>query len=196
MRNRNLKIATILFFMIGVFFTSTSAFSYWREVTVTRDVELVQIGEPVQILIDDLNQNEELKQLVPFGYVYSTDQADLIVLEYEIGVSKELLNVVDLYINVENILIDGLDTYSHLVDIKIMNQDGQVVLDLYNSTITVTVEVTLIEPIDLQEAIELGLDLELVNVEDSVLAFESIKGKDITFTLNFELQTKDVVTEE
>ena len=44
--------------------------------------------------------------------------------------------------------------------------------------------------IDEQEAIEKGLDSSLVNVEDSKLAFEQIKGQTISFVLGFELKVK------
>lgn len=196
MNGKMVKLATVLFFLIGFGFTSTSALSYWREVTVSRDVELVTIGEPVEILIDDLNQTEEIKQLVPFGYVFTVDQTSEITLEYEVGVSKELLNAVDLYIRVDDIMINDDDTYSHLVDIKVLGSKEEIKLDLYNSTILVTVVVTLIEPIDENEAIELGLDTGLVNVLNSVEAYNDIAGKDITFTLSFELETKEPVIEE
>lgn len=191
MSDKVVKLATIAFLLIGLAFTSTSALSYWREVNIERDVELVTIGTPVRIIIDDLNQDSELKQLVPFGYIYAVNDVEKITLEYEVSVSKELLNSVNLYINVENVQIDGRDNYTHLVDIKILGSSDEVVLDLYNSTILVTLELTLIEPIDLEEAISKELDLGLVNVSDSVQASKDIQGKDITFTLVFELQTKE-----
>ena len=196
MNARLVKYTTIAFLLIGFAFTSTSALSYWRDVTVVRDVELVTIGTPVEIIIDDLNEDAILRQLVPYGYIYSVNDVDQITLEYEVSISKELLNSVNLYINVENIQIDGLDQYTQLVDITVLGSKDEVVLDLYNSTILVTLVVRLIEPIDMNEAIEGELDLELVNVEDSQEAFNDIQGKDITFSLVFELETKEVPTEE
>ena len=187
---RTVRLATLFFLLVGFAFTSTSALSYWREVTVSYDISLVTIGEPVELIIDDLNQNKDVMYLVPAGYVFTTDETDQIILEYEISVSKELLNAVDLHMMIKDILIDGNSTYSHFVDITILGISDEVVLDLYNSIILVTIEIRLIEPIDLDEAIKRNLDFSLVNTEDSVQAYEDLKGKDIQFTLSLELTTK------
>ncbi len=194
--SRLVKPVTLLFLLVGFAFTSTSALSYWKEVTVPLDIELVTIGEPVEVVIEDLNKDREIKYLVPSGYILTTDETDQIVLEYEVGVSKELLNVVDLHINVEDILVDGDSIYSHLVNITVMGSSDEVILDLYNSTILITIVIQLEEPIDLEEANERNLDINLVNVQDSVQAYEDLFGKDIMFTLSFKLQTKEQFNEE
>ena len=190
LNRRVIQLTTIAFLFIGFIFTSTSAFAYWREVTVTRDVELVRIGEPIEILINDITAENAEIRLVPVGYIISEGDVDVVQLQYEVSVSRELLNAVDLYIAVEDILINESDEYSHLIDVSILDFGSNAILDLYNDTITVTVSVRITEPIDMAEAIEKGLDVELVNVDDSVLAYETIKGQLITFSLSFELQTK------
>jgi len=176
--------------MIGFLFTSTSAFAYWREVTVTKDVEIVTIGVPIEILVNDINEDLTDIQLVPEGYMIAVGDVEYVEFQYEIGVSRELLTTVDLHVSAVNVLIGDDDTYSHLVDIDIMGFGKDATLDLYNDEITITVTVRLLEPIDEAEAIEYGLELSRVNVEDSVLAYETIQGQTITFSLQMMLEAK------
>jgi hypothetical protein len=51
--------------------------------------------------------------------------------------------------------------------------------------------VKLIEPLDESEVD----DPEDANVEDSVAAFEAIKGQDLSFTLSFSVEPKEEVSE-
>ena len=190
---RTVRTGTLLFLLIGFSFTTTSALAFWQEVTVTNEVEVTTIGSPVEILVTDLNLGDETIRLVPKGYAISVGDVERIELYYDIGVSRELLNQVDLHITINDILIDGLDTYGHLVKVSVMGIEGGTVLDLYNDTITITITVELLEPIDMAEAINEGLDLELVNVDDAILAFEEIKGKQISFILELELKNKEVI---
>lgn len=190
-----IQLATLSFLFVGFIFTSSSALAYWQDVTVTRDVELVTIGEPIEIVVDDISADVGQLNLVPQGYVFAVNDVEEVTLEYEVSVSRELLNSVDLYITINDILINEQDTYSHLVDISILGNGGQAVLDLYNDTITITVTVRLIEPIDADEALERNIESERVNVEDSVLAYETIKGQTISFVMEFELQAKADATE-
>jgi hypothetical protein len=185
---RTIQLATLGFLFIGFLFTTTSAFAYWQEVTVTRDVEIVRIGEPVQILVTDINENLDGVNLVPEGYMIAVGDVEQVQFQYEVGVSRELLTTVLLHVSTVDVLINNDDTYSHLVDIDIMGFGNSATLDLYNETITITITVRLIEPIDAAEAIERGLDASLVNVEDSVLAYETIRGQTITFALEFLLE--------
>lgn len=191
-----IQLATVLFLLIGFIFTSASALSYWREVTVSRDVELVTIGEPVEIIIEDLNDHTNLQQLVPMGYVMTVGETEEVVLEYQVSVSRELLNTVDLIVNVDNILINNDTTYSHLVEFDVMGFGEEAKLDLFNSALLITVRVRLTEPIDLDEAIDNDWSTDLVNVVDSQEAFLQLKGQAIKFTLSFELQTKENIQEE
>jgi hypothetical protein len=188
-----IQLATLAFLFIGLVFTSTSALAYWRDVTVSRDVELVTIGEPVELLVTDINQGVSNLQLVPAGYAIAVGDVEEITLQYQIGVSRELLNAVDLYITVSDILVNNLDTYSHLVEIDIFGLGDDVKLDLYNEVLTIDVVVRLIEPIDAAEADRLGLDPSLVNVENSVAAYNELRGQNITFVLGFQIQPKSNV---
>lgn len=189
--NKKIQIAIIVFLFIGFIFTTSSAFSYWQEVTVSNDVEIIDIGEPVEIVVTDLNTSPETVSLVPNGYVMQINDVEYVTLTYQVGVSEELLSTVNLIISKNNVLINGDSTYSHLIDIDIMGMGDEATVDLFNNTITITVVVRLIEPIDSQEANDLGLDPSLVNVADSVAAYNAIKGQNVSFQLLFELENKE-----
>lgn len=186
---RTIQLATLSFLFIGFIFTTSSALAYWNEVTVTRDVEIVTVGEPIQIIVDNINDIGDV-QLVPEGYVISVGDVDRVEFQYEVSVSRELLATVNLHVNAVDVLISGDDTYSHLVDVDIMGFGNEAVMDLYNDTITLVVTIRIIEPIDADEATSLGLDPSRVNVEDSVLAYESIQGQEISFALELFLEQK------
>ena len=187
------RAGTLLFLLIGFSFTSTSALAFWKEVTVTNEVEVVTIGEPVEIIITDLSEGIESLRLVPEGYAIAVGDVEMIELHYDIGVSRELLNQVILRITTSDVLIGGEDTYSHLVKITVMGGEGGIDLDLFNDTITITIVIELLEPIDMDEAISKGLDIELVNVEDAEMAYEEITGQDISFVLGLELIKKEII---
>ena len=190
-RQSKLQIAVVIFLFIGLLFTTTSAFSYWREVTVSNDVEIITIGEPIDLVVTDLNTDPTSSRLVPSGYAFYVGDVESQTLTYQVGVSRELLNTVNLLISKGTVLIGGDETYGHLIQLDIMGMGENAVVDLFNDTITITVVVTLLEPIDEEEAIEKGLDLSLVNVEDSVAAYNAIKGQTVSFELLFELANKE-----
>ncbi len=190
-RNKNIQIKLVFILLIGFVFTTTSAFSYWREVTVSNDVEIITIGEPVEIIVTDLNTSQEIQTLVPSGYVMQINDVEFVTLTYQVGVSRELLNTVNLIVSTQNILIGDDATYAHLIDVNIMGMGDIAVLDIFNDKITITVVIRLIEPIDAEEANEIGLDPSLVNVEDSVAAYHAIRGQSVSFQLRFELENKE-----
>ena len=187
------RTGTLLFLIVGLAFTTTSAFAFWKEVTVTNEIEVVTIGEPVKILVTDLNDGNKDLRLVPLGYAIAVGDVEKVIMTYDIGVSRELLNQVILRITVNDILIGDDDTYSHLVKVSVLGEEGGIDLDLFNDTITITIIVELLEPIDMDESISEGLDIELVNVEDSLLAYEEMNGKTISFVLGLELIKKEVI---
>ena len=190
---RTARIGTLIFLLVGFVFTMTSAFAFWKEVTVTTEVEIVSIGTPIEIQVTDLSVSNDGLRLVPKGFAISVGDVERIELYYSVGVSRELLNEVILQITINDILINNDDTYSNLVSVLIMGEQNQAELDLYNDVIMITIVVELLEPIDMQEAIDGDLDLALANVDDSVLAFETIRGQDISFTIGLELIQKEVI---
>ncbi|MFP4479204.1 MAG: hypothetical protein ACLFPM_07200 [Candidatus Izemoplasmatales bacterium] len=190
-KNSKISIAIVAFLFVGFVFTTTSALSYWQEVTLSNDVEIINLGEPVEIIVTDLNSSTEEVTLVPDGYAMEVNDVEFVTLTYEVGVSEELLDEVNLVISSYDVLINEDDTYGHLIDIDILEMGDQATIDLFNDTVTVTIVVRLIEPIDEEEANELGLDQSRVNVDDSVAAYNAIKGQNVSFQLLFELKNKE-----
>lgn len=192
LQQKTTRMMILAFLLIGLIVTTTGAFSYWRQITVSNDVEIVQIGEPVELVVKDLNLDIDSKRLVPNGYTMFVGDVDEVTLTYQVGVSRELLNEVHLIVQVTNLTIGEEFTYSHLVNVEILGHQDEAVLDLFNDVLTLEIKVRLDEPIDEAEAIEKGLDLSQVNVDNSKLAYESIKGKEISFELRFELRNKTI----
>ena len=191
MKRKVVQIAITAMLLISLSFTTTAVFAYWREVNVENLVFVQVIGEAGKIIITDLN--EELEgQLVPEGRAYFVGDVEEVTFSYDISVSRDLINEMDLIITATNILINDDDTYSHLIDIEILGNKDQTVIEMYLDVVTVTIRVRLIEPIDLAEALELGLDESRVNVDDSVAAYHAIKGQEITFGISFQLRPKEV----
>ncbi len=188
---RKIQLGILALLIVGFVFTVSSAFAYWQEVTVSNTVDVVVIQEGAELIVEDLSELGEDKRLVPQGHRFYTSDVDEVEFSYNVGISRELINTVNLHARAVDITIGGDDTYAHLVSINIMGQGDTATTDLYNDMITVTAIVTLIEPIDEAEAMQKGLDNEFVNVEDSQAAYESIKGETIEFTLEFSLSSKE-----
>lgn len=188
---RKIQLGILALLIVGFVFTVSSAFAYWQEVTVSNTVDVVVIEEGAELIVDDLSDIGEDRQLVPEGNRFYTSDVDEVEFSYNVGISRELINTVNLHARAVDITIGGDDTYAHLVNINIMGQGDTATTDLYNDMVTVTAIVTLTEPIDEAEASLIGLDSERVNVDDSVLAYESIKGETIEFTLAFSLSSKE-----
>lgn len=186
-----IQLSSIGFLLLGLIFTTSSAFAYWNDVTTSRTVELVTVGEPVRITFETVQTVGENVTLVPEGRVITNDQIDSAEFIYDVGVSEELLKVVSLNIYVDKILINGLTEYSHLIQVNILNQGDKASIDIENDIVRIFVKVTLLEPIDAEEALEKGLDESTINVEDSEVAFNTITGQNISFELIFELEEKD-----
>lgn len=186
-----IQIGILALIILGLIFTFSSAFAYWRTVTLVNTVDVVVVRDDVELIVTDLNQRLENRYLVPSGRRLFLGDVEAVELSYEIGISRELINEVNLHIETIDVTIGGETTYAHLVDIEIMNQSREATIDLFNEVVTVTVTIRLIEPIDEAEALTEGLDLDRVNVEDAKAAYQSIKGQDIIFTLTFTLSEKN-----
>ena len=51
------QIAVIMFLLVSLSFTTTAAFAYWRDVTVTTPVDVAIIGEGGELVVTDLNSS-------------------------------------------------------------------------------------------------------------------------------------------
>ncbi|MCF7930397.1 MAG: hypothetical protein K9L02_02680 [Acholeplasmataceae bacterium] len=188
-RRKFLPIVIIIILMIALGFTSTAAFAYWTDVSTLSNLVIEFQGEDVNLVVQETSQAFEGK-LVPEGYVYFEGEVDQVVFQYDVSVDKTLVNSMNLIVEAIDVKIGGFEDYEQLVDIQIGNGDRYFVNELYNSTVTITITVRLLEPIDEQEALNRGLGVDRINVEDSVSAFEAINGETISFTISFRVQPK------
>lgn len=179
----------IIVLLISLGFTSTAAFAYWQDVEEVGNVVIRFDGEDAELKAD-LTSDEFTGMLVPEGYIYFDGEVEYVEFEYDVYLTRALVQSMNLVIEAVDVKIDDEETYGHLVEIDIQNQGGLFVGELFNSTVKITVVVRLIEPIDEQEAIEKGLDPSLINVDDSRQAYDDIKGKTISFSLSFRVEPR------
>jgi len=190
-RRKFLPIVIIIILMIALGFTSTAAFAYWTDVSTLSNLVIEFQGEDVNLVVQETSQAFEGK-LVPEGYVYFEGEVDQVVFQYDVSVDKILVSSMNLIVEAIDVKIGGFEDYEQLVDIQIGNGERYFVYELFNSTVTITITVRLLEPIDEQEALNRGLGEDRINVEDSVSAFEAINGETISFTISFRVQPKTV----
>jgi len=191
MGKRYVPIVIIIMLFIALGFTSTAAFAYWTDVSELSNV--VIIFEPDDANLEVVEKHEGVTgMLVPVGFVFFEGQVDNATFQYDVKVDRTLVQSMNLVIEAVDVTINGLKDYEHLVEIKIGNEERRQINELFNNTVTITVVVRLIEPIDAAEAVERGLSGERVNVEDSYAAYNAIRGQTISFTLRFSVQPREV----
>jgi len=157
--------------LIGFAFTFTSAVAYWSvEIDSGNvDVEISEIEASLEII--DLNGHVS-GWLVPAGYDFFQGEVTEVEFTYEVSLDRELVRTVNLIVEKLEVTINGETTYAHLVESSAV------------------VKVRLTEPIDAEEAIQRGLDASRVNVEDSIGAYEAIRGQEISIELGFRVEAK------
>lgn len=167
MKKRNLKIGLIVLLvmlMLGLTYTS---FAFWDQLTKTDDIT-VNIGEGKEISIDvTVNDNSGTDKLIPVGTVKGPNEVYQLTVEFEVTLDNQTQSALNLSVNYSDVLIDGTDTYSNLVDITITPTSTI----QYGTPVTGTATITLTEPND-DAAGE--------------TAYSAISGKPITFTLTFK----------
>ena len=185
-----IPIGIIIMLIIALGFTSTAAFAYWQDVSSIGNVVIRFDGVDAELMVLETSDNFT-GRLVPEGRIYFEGEVDQVTFTYEVHIDKPLVQSMNLIVEAIDVKIGGSDTYAHLVDIRIANGGDSFEYELFNSTITVVIVVRLIEPIDNEEAVERGLDLELVNVDDAELAYNTIKGEDISFVVKFSVTPRN-----
>jgi hypothetical protein len=186
-----LPIAIILSLLGGLIFTSSLAFAYWQELNVVTNVVVVFDGEDAELEIVQTNP-EFSGKLVPEGRAKFEYEVEEVLFSFNVQLDQTLVRTMNLIVEAVDIKIGDSTEYAHLVDITIGNQKNLMEYELFNDIVLVNVVVRLLEPIDMDEAIALGLDLDLVNVSDSKLAFNTINGETITFGIKFSVDLRDV----
>eukprot|EP01156_Anaeramoeba_ignava_P024491 Anaeramoba_ignava/c8415_g1_i1.p3 GENE.c8415_g1_i1~~c8415_g1_i1.p3 ORF type:complete len:198 (-),score=12.98 c8415_g1_i1:2700-3293(-) len=189
---RSIQYIVIVLLVTALGFTSSAAIAYWNDVQKVSNVVVNFDDEEAQLLIEQTSENF-IGTLVPQYYDIFEGQTDEAVFTYTVAVDKTLVKEVNLIVEAINIKIGDSEDYSDLVHITINGNDRYHVNNLFNSEVTISVVVTIDEPIDAEEAVIRGLDESFVNVEDSVAAYEAIKGETISFTISFRIEPKDSI---
>lgn len=179
-------IVIIIMLLIALGFTSTAAFAYWQDVSRVGNVIIRFDGEDANLLVEKVS-DDFTGRLVPQGFIFFEGEVEEVVFEYEVDIDKDLVNTMNLVVEALEVKIGDTDEYTHLVDIQIGPAKDKFEYEIFNSVVTVRIIVRLIEPIDEAEAIERGLDLSLVNVDDSRAAYNAIKNATISFKINFSV---------
>ena len=179
-------IVVIVLLVIALGFTSSAAFAYWQDVSRVSNVVIRFDGEDANLIVEPVS-DEFTGRLVPEGFVFFEGEVEEVIFEYEVSIDKELVQTMNLIVEAIEIKIGETDQYGHLVDVQIGPDKDKFEYEIFNSTVIVRIVVRLFEPIDEAEAIERGLDLGLVNVEDSRVAYDFIKGETISFKINFSV---------
>lgn len=188
---RSVQYLVIVLLLAALGFTSSAAVAYWNDVRNVSNVVVNFSDEEAELLIEQTSEDFS-GMLVPQYYDIFEGQTDEATFTYTVSVDKTLVKEVNLIVEAINVQIGDSNIYADLVHVTINGNDGYHVNNLFNSQVVVTVVVTIDEPIDLEEANIKGLDQSFVNVEDSVAAYEAIKGETISFTLSFTVEPKEI----
>jgi len=185
-----LPIGIIVILVIALGFTSTAAFAYWQDLARINNVVIRFEGEDASLVVEEMSPPFE-GMLVPQGRVYFDGEVESVLFQYQVSIDRELLQTMNLLVEAIDVEIGGSSTYANLVDISIGSGGDSFEYELFNSVVTVNIVVRLLEPIDSDEAVQRGLDLSMVNVEDSELAYNTIKGEDISFVIRFSVTPRN-----
>ena len=185
---RIVPIVVIILLLIALGFTSTAAFAYWQQLAVEGNVVIRFDGEDANLDVSLISE-DFTGRLVPEGHIMFDGEVEEVTFEYQVSLDKELVKSVNLIVESVNVKIGESDEYAHLVDITINGTKNVHTNELFNSVVTITVVVRLIEPLDTSEV----EDPNLANVLDSREAYEAIRDQSINFTLNFSVEPKEEV---
>ena len=188
---RSVQYVVIVLLLAALGFTSSAAIAYWNDVQNVSNVVVNFSDEEAELLIEQTSA-DFTGTLVPQYYDIFEGQTDEAVFTYTVSIDKTLVKEVNLIVEAINVKIGDSEDYVDLVHVTINGNDGYHVNNLFNSEVVITVVVTIDEPIDLDEANMRGLDESLVNVEDSVAAYEAVKGEIISFTISFTVEPKEI----
>lgn len=191
---------TMVFFIliVAISFTLAAAYAYWLDVQNNNNVK-IKFGDEASLEVKDVSQSYQGK-LVPLGRAKAKDEVEVVTFAYQVGFLHHVQQTMNLHVEAVEVQFlnrdgsedEALKAYHHLVEIFVQGSKDQHVYELFNSVITVYVDVKLQEPIDQTEvdAAEIkGITL-MKNVENARLAFELLKDKQIEVTIRFSTQAK------
>jgi hypothetical protein len=189
-KRKGIQLIIVLLLAATLGFTSTAAFAYWTNTSVQSNVTIEFTEEDASLIVNNTSETF-VGVLVPENYVMFEGEVDKVIFTYEVNIDKTLVNEVDLIVESLNVMVGGSSDYSDLINVTINGAEEISRNDLYNSKVLITVEVTITEPIDVAEANRDGLDESLINVDNSVAAYEAIHGQTISFDLRFSVEPKE-----
>ena len=140
----------------------TSTYAYWNSLQKTEDETLI-VGEGIELVVDVNLEAPAGKVLVPAGLAYGINDVDSITITYDAILDAQATNDMTLSVIATDIKIDGVDTYSSLVNVNITLSTSDI---NSSSSVLVTIVVTLTEPSNETE-------------------YDAIVNKPITFNLVF-----------
>jgi len=141
------KSALPLFYGLVLLFLimSVTTYSYWDNLTQEESNNSIVLGSGVDIVVKTVEVAFPLgKTLIPQGMIKGINDIDEIELQYEVKLSKKVLEALTLEISTNNIIIGGSSTYSSLVGIEILQSNNNINDDI----IYVSVFVSLNSPQD------------------------------------------------
>jgi hypothetical protein len=186
LKARHIQIIIIILLIVGLAFTSTAAIAYWNDVNTNSNVIIEFGGEQASLQITETGTSFT-GTLVPEGQAVFLGEKEEATFVYTVSIDKTLVKEVNLIVEAIEVKIGDSTEYAHLVDIQINGSKDIHTNELFNSEVVITVVIRLIEPLDLSEV----EDPALANVEDSVAAYNAIKGEDLSFTLSFTVLPKE-----
>ena len=184
---RHIQIIIIILLIVGLAFTSTAAIAYWNEVNTNSNVIIEFGGEEANLQVTETGTSFT-GTLVPQGHVLFDGEEDTATYVYTVSIDKTLVKSVNLIVEAIDVKIGGQTEYAHLVEIMINGTKDEHTNELFNSDVVITVIIKLIEPLDVTEVV----DPLVTDKYYQVLAYNAIKGEDLSFTLSFTVVPKEV----
>jgi hypothetical protein len=186
LKARHIQIIIIILLIVGLAFTSTAAVAYWNDVNTNSNVIIEFGGEQASLEITETG-TAFTGTLVPEGHAFFLGEKESATFVYTVSIDKTLVKSVNLIVEAIEVKIGDSTDYAHLVDIQINGTKDEHTNELFNSEVVITVVIRLLEPLDVSEV----EDPLLANVEDSVAAYNAIRGQDLSFTLSFTVEPKE-----
>lgn len=156
MKKKVLAVLLIMYFFINLIFVV----AFWDNTVDAQNMN-IELGYGVTLEVEETLSNSD-KSLIPEGSVLKENDVLEVLFNYNVKLDAETLNTFSLDVVVENILVGESHSFSSLVNFEVVKERDT--LDV--NYIWVTVKVTLSQP-------------------ESLEAYQSITGKEITFTVKF-----------
>lgn len=138
-KNKLLSSILILFVVFGL---GLSISAVWDVLSKRDDNNNVTLSDNVELVVSETVGNTG--NLVPESAVLKEGDVTSVTYTYVVSLdkTKQLQNALNATVAVENVKIDGSDTYSDLVNVVISNES----FTLAEDEVTVTVTISLNEP--------------------------------------------------